>query len=450
MDGDADTLVGMLQRLRDGRITSEAAVRSALARARGIGATLGVFIELFESGALRDARRIDRTRRSGGDAGPLGGVPVAVKDVFELRGRRPTAGSAVDLGAGDRRDAGAVVALREAGGIPIGATSMPEFGLGRPDGPAPTTRNPWDPERWAGGSSSGSAATVAAGIVPAALGTDTVGSVRLPAAFCGVVGMVPTPGLLPADGVVPVAPSLDRIGVLTRTVGDARALLEALGGLDTPAAGSERADPGALRLGVVDGFGLERSDPMVRRAFDTAVAALVSAGASVEHLRLPGEDDFGDALFVLLARESRRALRQAIESNRTAIDPGTLAIPLAGDRLSEPDEAGARADAAAIADAAAHALRPFDATLTVTAGRTAPTLAAARSAPPPDRARFRHATAGYANLAGLPAVAVPMGLVGGLPVSLQLLGAPGRDARLLEVAARHERLGEPPTVPPRE
>src|SRR5215216_1976143 len=279
----------------------------ALERAR---ATTAVFTSLTEERALREARASAARLREGAPLGPLDGVPVAWKDLIDVAGAVTTAGSALRRGAAPATaDAPIVARLAAAGMVCVGKTNLTEFaysGLGL-NPHFGTPRNPHDPDRIPGGSSSGSAVAVAAGVVPCAIGTDTSGSIRVPAAFCRIVGFKPTAARVPREGVLALAPSLDSVGPLTRSVTDAIAL-DALLRREAPppprrdldlAAGGEPVAPSQLaaatdivaRLIVPDGEFVDGAEPGVAEAFAAAVDALAAAGAPIERRPLRALED---------------------------------------------------------------------------------------------------------------------------------------------------------------
>ena len=228
-----------LSRMLDaGETTSVAIVEACLANIDAQDEKLHAFIEVYREDAMRMAEAADLERKAGFVRGPLHGLPIAIKDLFHIKGRQTTAGSKSWLGRISTETAVCVQRLLDAGMIPLGKTHMVEFAYGTwgTNKPMGTPWNPWDMKvhRVAGGSSSGSAVAVAAGMAPAALGTDTGGSVRIPAALCGLVGLKPTYGRIPLDGVVPLSKSLDSVGPITRTVEDAALLVAVMAGEALP------------------------------------------------------------------------------------------------------------------------------------------------------------------------------------------------------------------------
>jgi aspartyl-tRNA(Asn)/glutamyl-tRNA(Gln) amidotransferase subunit A len=280
-------------------ISSAEAVDAYLRRIEALDGRVGAFLELHEDEAREAARRVDAALAAGHAAGPLAGVPVAVKDNICVKGRRTSCASRLLSNYTPPYDAFAVEKLRAAGAVILGKTNLDEFAMGSSTehsafGP---THNPWDAERVAGGSSGGSAAAVALGMAPAALGSDTGGSVRQPGAFCGVAALKPTYGTISRRGLVAFASSLDQIGPIGRDVGDCLLVYNALCGHDpddaTSARGDHAVDPGALAegarglsVGVPRAWLAEGLDSDVEAALARAEEALAEAGAAVREVTL--------------------------------------------------------------------------------------------------------------------------------------------------------------------
>ncbi|HJV05494.1 MAG TPA: amidase, partial [Actinomycetota bacterium] len=266
------TAVEMAAAVRDGRVSPVELVEDAVRRAQAWQPTLNAFSQLRGEQAVEGARALGR------EGGPLHGVPVAVKDLFDVAGWETTGCCAGYRGRVAERDAEAVRRLRDAGAVVIGKTNQHELAAGATNlisacGPA---WNPWDPTRITGGSSGGSGAAVAARIVPIALGTDTGGSIRIPASLCGTVGVKTTTGAMALDGVMPLAPSLDTVGPMSGSVEDAAVVLQILLGREPEAL----PDVGRLRVGIPSGVFEEAAIPEVLAARDRTAAALEDAGAT--------------------------------------------------------------------------------------------------------------------------------------------------------------------------
>ncbi|WP_316758584.1 amidase [Streptomyces herbicida] len=397
-------------------------VKRQQAAADRLDERLGVFV-----------RRFDSSRAEPAGAGPLRGVTLGVKDVFATREAVPTAHSKVhDTDWHRGRDAEAVRRLRDAGAVPLGLTTAAEHALGRPDPalPFPVPRNPWDPDRYPGGSSSGSAAGLVHGLFDVGLGTDTGGSIRIPAALCGVTGVKPTHGLVPTTGCHPLAPSLDTVGTLARTVREAARALGVAAAWDTPEP-AWRADLDGIRVGVPD-RALEESgqlSPECREAFDTALESLRDQGAKVVSVELP-------ELYPLFAAQLITLLAEGFDRHGAGLRgrwdqygrPFRRTLVLGG-----LIPASVYVHAQRVRTWGAAALRGRLDGLEALATPTWPT-AAPRYDDPAGLATVSWLPSLWSAV-GFPAVALPMGFdTAGLPLSLQLAGGPGTDRALLAVA----------------
>jgi aspartyl-tRNA(Asn)/glutamyl-tRNA(Gln) amidotransferase subunit A len=296
-----------------GETTPTEAVEAYLGRIEKLNGRVGAYLTVTRDRALADARAADERYRRGTPRSPLDGVPIALKDVLCTRGVPTTCGSRILEQYVSPFDATAVARLVDAGAVLLGKTNMDEFAMGSSTEHSAfqPTHNPWDLRRVPGGSSGGSAAAVAAGLAAAALGTDTGGSIRQPAAFCGVVGLKPTYGRVSRYGLVAFASSLDQIGPLARDVRDAALLLGAIAGrdpldatsVDEPVpdyAAALARDVRGLRLGVPREYFSEGIDPDVERAVRQAIATLADLGAAVEEISLP-TTEYGVAVYYILA-----------------------------------------------------------------------------------------------------------------------------------------------------
>jgi aspartyl-tRNA(Asn)/glutamyl-tRNA(Gln) amidotransferase subunit A len=286
--------------IADGSVSAADVCRTCIERLHAVNRTLNAFNFIAADRALERAADIDRRRAAGDLLGPLAGVPIALKDNLCVRGMRTTASSRILERFVPPYSATTVQRIEQAGAVIVGKTNCDEFAMGSSNensafGPV---RNPWATDRTPGGSSGGSAAAVAARCVPLALGSDTGGSIRQPAAFCGVVGLKPTYGRVSRYGLLAFASSLDQIGPISRTAADAALALQVLAGSDTADAtashqsvpdftGSLTGDVKGVRIGVPRAFVSEGVDTGVRRAFDGALDALQSAGATLVDIVLP-------------------------------------------------------------------------------------------------------------------------------------------------------------------
>lgn len=439
---DAPSALELAAVLRAGGLDPVEAVELALARIVETDDLLGAFVTVDAERARSAAREAWRTLRAGEPVGPLHGVPVGVKDLIDVEGQVTRAGSEIPPGAAARRDAEMVARLRVAGAIPIGRTRTHEFAWGittqhpRLGG----TRNPHNPSRIPGGSSGGSAAAVAAGMVPLALGTDTGGSLRLPAAFCGLVAHKPTHGLVPLDGVTPLAPSLDTGGALVRTVADARVSVELLSGRPL----APPATIAGLRIGLADGVGLPALNPDVAAAVRHAADGLAVRVREVVELRLPLADRGVESYRGIQGREALDWHRATGRWPRYANVYGddVRARLSACEAMSAEELAAADALRVQLRQAMERVFERVELLMLPVASCGPSTVAAPNSVVRQvvgQHGDLRVAVLPWtvpANLGGWPACSVPIGRdADGLPIGVQILGPAGSDARVLDVAA---------------
>ncbi|MEU8825398.1 amidase [Streptomyces sp. NPDC048636] len=392
-----------------------------------LAGSLGAVVHLGADGARRAARAVSSSRQ-----GRLAGVPVLVKEIIEVQDMPHRCGSRVFANRMGVHDATIVRRAREAGAVIIGLSHSHEFAYGCTGtsnrlGPC---RHPDDPARMTGGSSSGSAAAVAAGVVPLALGSDTAGSVRVPAALCGVVGVKPARGTLPLDGVFPLSPSLDHAGVLTRSVADARLAIEVLGGADL----SGWSLSGPPTLGVLSNPEPGECAPTVADAYRAAVHRLAAAGASLVDIALPNWPEMNETALDLQGPEAHAIHAESLTRQPGDYQADVLERLLAGARVPPWRHTRARAHASMIAAAVDELLHTVDAVVLPTVPITAPALDARlvgdTGRPRPVRELLLRNTRPM-NLTGHPALSLPLP-TSGLPIGLQLVGA--GDPRVLAAA----------------
>lgn len=416
----ADDAVAIATAVRKRRLSAVESCTAALERAAAD--ELGALWELAAESALAAANALDRRLHRGEDAGPLVGVPLAVKDCFDVAGLPTTCGVAsLPRPAPPTDDAAAVALLRRAGAIVIAKAAMHQLAWGM-SGQAPgfpPCRNPVDPARQPGGSSSGSAAAVGAGIVPLALGTDAGGSVRQPAGWCGVVGFKPTLGLVPLAGCAPMAPSLDTCGVIARSVDDCELGFAALTGRPP----GERLD--GLRVGVLADL-LDSSDEQVAAAVDGALRTWSTGGATLVPFELPVERRI---LGPIYAAELAAGWGARVDSDPGAFGPDVHAGIAAGRQVAAVDYLAATETLARLRRDAARRLAGVDVVACPTAPVTAPLLAA------PDDVTLAGRHTRIFNALGWPSISIPCGTAAGLPVGLMLAGRAGGDDLVLAAAA---------------
>lgn len=425
-----DSLLRTADALARGKLSSLELVTELLARADACDPELGVYLARFDEQALEAAHDADAARARGDVRGPLHGVPITLKDLIASREGPTTAHSAVPPQFAGGRDALVTQRLRDAGAIVLGKVSLAEYGFGAADDPElPVPRSPWDTERWPGGSSSGSASGVAAGLFPASIGTDTGGSIRIPASLCGVTGFKPTFGTVPVDGVVAGAPTVDTVGPIAADAADCLALYQVIAGL--PARGP--GDPGMLRgLRVaVDTTGLDRPgvDPAAARAVEEAARVLADAGAVVRPHAVPGLAELESACRIVQGAETYDTHRERLARHWSAYGSLTRVFMAAGAFWTARDYLHAQRVRAHGRRQVADFLREYDVVLGPTLGIAAPRLDAGLLGLLP-----LFYTSVW-NATGFPAVSVPgPPNDAGLPLGLQLAAAPGADHRVLSVA----------------
>jgi Asp-tRNA(Asn)/Glu-tRNA(Gln) amidotransferase A subunit family amidase len=409
--------------VREGAISCLALVEAALARIRTMDGALKAWVHLDEQGAVAAARERDDDVRAGRPLGPLHGVPVGVKDIFHVAGMPTTAGARPHFHIRPKRDAASVALLRAAGAVILGKTATTEFAY---RDPAPT-HNPWNRGHTPGGSSAGSAAAVAARMIPLALGSQTVGSVLRPAAYCGIVGFKPTHGLISTEDVVPLAWSLDHVGVLVRSVQDAALAMGVLSAREVAP-----APVSAPRLAVAPEL-FERASGEVAGHLGDITRRLQRAGATVVEVTLPAAfAAIHDAGLTVLQAEAAAYHEPQYAGHAGELGAEIRALVAAGFKL--PSMAYARAQRARLAfrDAMHSVLMPFDALLSP----TAPTPAPAGLGSTGDGSLC----APWSS-AGMPAITLPTGVSStGLPHALQLVHAVAGETRLLGTAAWCERV----------
>ena len=448
-----DSVAGISTAIGSGATTSLQVTRALLERIARLDPALGAFVAVDAERALARAETLDAERRAGRSRGPLHGVPVAYKDLCFIRGLPNTCGTVMREYFTAEADCAVARRLTRAGAITLGKLACTElamgtFGINEVQG---TPKNPWAPERVPGGSSSGSAVAVAAGLVPAAIGTDTGGSVRIPAACCGIVGLKPTYGLVGRSGIMPVSHSLDHVGPMARRVRDVGVLLSAMAGFDAHDAASVRRsasdylgarDVRGLRVGVAAGDYFADVSAEVAAAMERAQHVLRELGMHVEPVTLPDPRAMMEATATIVRAESAAA-----HGHRLAGD-GPPFQPLVRARLEE----GLRVTAAAYLHAlglVARLRRSFvrdvfasvDCVLAPVLAERPPLLLEA-TGPPAQVAGRMARFAKFARLfngLGIPVLSLPCGYTAdGVPLGVQLAAAPFGEATVLAVGAAYE------------
>ena len=445
------TIADAFTALRSGALTSVELTTSLLTRTAAHDSTLGTFVARFDDTALAAAAQADADFAAGVDRGPLQGIPLGVKDIIAAAEGATTACSKVlDPEWGRGVDAPVVARLRAQGAVITGKTATMEFAMGAPDpeGPFPIHRNPWDLERWPGGSSSGTATGIAAGLILGGLGSDTGGSVRIPSALCGISGLKTTYGLVPKSRVVPLGYSLDTIGPMARTARDCALILQAIAGAsDDDATSVDRpvpdyaavltGDASGLRIGVerehhsdTEGF-----DDTCRDRFEDAVRALEAAGAEIVDVHFDGYPVITAAAMVTVAGESLAYHLKDLQSRFGDYGRAARAALAMGAFYTSADYVQAQRVRAWGLDTLRRVLRACDVIVTPTIGVPAPRLTDNFWAMMP----WTYTPAW--NLLGAPAMSVPMGpIADGLPSGLQVIGGRFDDATVLRVADAYQQV----------
>lgn len=454
------TLAEAATAIRTGELSAQELTHSISERIDTVDARVRAYVTRTDDSAREAAVRADDERAAGDYRGPLHGIPYGLKDLIDVAGLPTTASSRVRTGHVAQRDSAMAARLGAAGALLLGKTHTHEFAYGLT---TPQSRNAVDPGRVAGGSSGGSAVAVAAGAAVFALGTDTGGSIRVPAALNGLVGLKPTYGLLPRTGVTSLSWSLDHVGPLTRTVHDAALVLSALLGPDPGDPVSLRARPAGdllrgdgdlrgLRIGVPATYYFDRIDPEVEAAVRAAVERLCELGAQVVEVRTPMERYVQAAHWGLMVPEATAYHEQTLRAVPELYGPDVRVLLEAGTLVSAGDYLRAQRARTLMRQGWAEVYEQVD----VVAAPTVPMTAV-----PVDQqwvdwpdGTVESVSDAYvrlsapANITGMPSLTLPVGRdAAGLPIGMQLMGAPLAEATLLRVGRAYEAAHGAPARP---
>ena len=401
------------------------------------------FILVDAEGARAAARAVDDERRRGVDRGALHGMPISIKDLIDIAGQPTTAGSRVRAGHIAGRDAPVVQRLREAGAVLIGKTNLHEFALGTTseDSAYGPVHNPRDLARSAGGSSGGSAAAVATGMGLASLGSDTGGSIRIPAAACGVVGLKPSIGEVPTDGVVPLSTTFDHVGPITRSVTDATTLWAVLTGRRS--ATLHTRPPSSVVLGALGDYFTALLDADVRAVFGRAVEALQRSGMRLDQRAIPGTEGILDAYINVSLAEAAHWHAPTLDTKANDYQPPVRERLERGRTISAVNYLRGLDTCASLAHAVDAALDGCDALVLPSLAIVAPIVGSEKATMDNGetalvRAAMLRLTQLF-NMTGNPAISLPIP-TSGLPVGLQLVGKRGETEALLATALACERV----------
>jgi Asp-tRNA(Asn)/Glu-tRNA(Gln) amidotransferase A subunit family amidase len=420
-----ETIAGAGAAIRAGRLTCRTLLERCLARIDEFEPRVRAWVIVDREGARSQADALDAELAAGHDRGPLHGIPVGIKDIIDVAGLPTACGASRWRDRVAEQDAPLVARLRQAGAIVVGKTVTTPYAWIDP----PPTRNPWNLDRTPGGSSSGSAAAVACGMVLGALGSQTGGSITRPAAFCGVCGLKPTHGRLPLQGILPFAPSLDHPGPMARTVDDLAILWKAL------AAPAPRDRPSGtpdapIRLGRLRGFFDSRAEPSMREALDRAIEALRGSGAIVADMALPASfENIHAEHRLIMAAEAAGVHEHGLDEHPDDYPPRIRELIEEGLRVPAAGYTRARQRQQALRDSAGGLFEGVDA---------AATPATIGPAPGPETTGDPLFNSPWSYL-GLPTVTFPIGRsLDGLPLGIQLVGDDHGEAKLLQIARRCE------------
>ena len=425
--------------------------QALLARIDKLDPKLNAFLRLTPDIAMADARRAEAEIAKGDWRGPMHGVPYSLKDIIDREGLPTTGHSKILIDNIAKSDAPVAAKLRAAGGVLMGKMSTHEFAIGGPsfDLPWPPARNPWNPGHHPGGSSSGSGSALAAGLLPAALGTDTGGSVRNPASMCGIVGLKPTYGRTSRRGVLPLSFSLDHVGPMTRTVTDNAILLNVIAGYDA-------GDPGSadiatedytamlgkgvkgLKIGAIRHFYTrdETADPEMVKSIEDALALLKDLGAEVREIEIDPLPVYAACNRTILSGEAYAIHEKWLQERPEDYGARARERLLAGAFLSAADYVNATRMRRKLVDRFHAAMDGLDAAITISSMEPACPIdddaMVERTYPRQARAPF--------NLTGSPAISVPTGFSStGLPLSMQIVAKPFKEAMIYRVAQAYEQ-----------
>ncbi len=427
------------RRLRGGKLTAVGVTEECLRRIAADNPRLNAFIRVLADDALRQARAADKELAAGHDRGPLHGVPISVKDLLDMRGVPTTAASRVREGHVASRDATAIAHLRQAGAVLVGKTNLHEFAFGTTseDSAFGPTRNPHDPTRSPGGSSGGSAVSVAGGMSLSSIGTDTGGSIRIPAGACGVVGLKPSLGEVSTDGVVPLSRTMDHVGPLTLSVADACLVYHAL--LGDPGVPPPAPMPvSGLRLAVPRTYFCDVLDEEVRARFEEALARLRAAGAHIDDIEIRHAADIAPIYLHLQAADAAAYHATMLEAMPERYTPPVRLRLEMGRYVLAEDYVRALAGREVLRREVDAALAQHDALVLPTLPIPAPLLGANAvqigSRSEPVRNVMLRLTQLF-NVTGHPAISIPDGCTSsGLPCGVQLVGCRMQTDALLKVA----------------
>lgn len=444
MHAENRTIHSLARAFRAREVTSEAVTEACLAQIAARNATLNAFITVLADDARAQARESDREMTAGHYRSALHGVPISLKDLLDLRGTTTTAASRVREGHTAEADAPAVARLREAGAVFVGKCNLHEFAFGTTNedsafGPA---HHPLDPSRSPGGSSGGSAVSVAASMAFASIGTDTGGSIRIPSAACGLVGLKPSLNEVPMGGVVPLSRTMDHVGPLCRSVGDAALLYDVLRGMQ-PGELPSASDARGVRLGIPRGYFFALLDSQVASSFDLACERLRDAGVILEDVDIPHASDIAPIYLHIVLVEAATYHAKTLENRADDYTPPVRVRLETGRYILAEDYVRALRGREILRREVDAVLRGRNALLLPSLAVPAPKLGVSTVRVGGSDEPVRNITLRLTqlfNVTGHPAITIPCGAtVQGLPIGAQLVGPLGHTSELLQVAHSTER-----------
>jgi aspartyl-tRNA(Asn)/glutamyl-tRNA(Gln) amidotransferase subunit A len=450
-------LTAVAELIRTRKISAVEVTEATLSRNEQLGKVCNCYITVNADTALEHAKALDGLLRAGVYMGPLHGIPISLKDNIATANVRTTVGSAIFKDWVPERNATVVDRLVTAGAVMIAKANLYEFAFGAPHPLYGPTGNPWNPTHGCGGSSSGSASAVAAGLCYGSIGTDTGGSIRIPSAFCGVVGVKPTYGRVSRAGVVPQSANLDHVGPITRTVRDAGVILEAMSGADRadstainrpPADFTSQIDAGVrgLRIGVLASQPTERLQHEVRASLGRAYRVLADAGADLVDVVLPDLTEVRAACWTIMRAEAAEYHRPHLRSRPTELHPAVRTLIEGGEFIPATEYVHAQRVRGKVATDVRTALASVDALLLPALAMAAYPIGQKTVDLGGYEEDVLSAITRYTplfNLTGIPALVLPCGFSeAGMPISMQVVGKAFDEAMVLRVAHAYESLTE--------
>jgi aspartyl-tRNA(Asn)/glutamyl-tRNA(Gln) amidotransferase subunit A len=458
------TIRDLAKAFRTQSVSPVTVTEETLRRIEGLNPRINCYITVLRDSALSEAEQSEKRFKEGMPCGPMDGVPIAVKDVFYIRGVKCTAGSKILANNIAPYDSSAVRRLKAAGAVLIGTTNLHEFAAGVTNanphyGPV---RNPWDETRVSGGSSGGSAAAVASGMAVGAIGTDTAGSVRIPASLCGVLGLKPTYGRVSRLGVVPLASSFDTVGTLTSCAWDSAVLLQVLAGhsvedlttsaTEVPDYSSGMGTPfKGARVGIPKVYFHYSNDPSVEQVFDLFIGKAESLGCTVKEADFDGIQEVCGSWLPIRRAEATAFHLKWLESSPSLYGDDVRKSLELGRQVTAVEYVNAQNARPLLMERFASSMRDYDVMAVPTTSIPAPTIgqtSAEINGKQMDVYLALNRLTLPFNVVGFPAISIPAGLAAGLPVGIQLVARPFEEAGLLRFADAFEGKYGPYPDPP--